>query len=454
MSLFNGLEIAKRSMQVQRNQLNIANHNIANVGTAGYSRQEGIQASSFVTRTTKGVVGNGVVMAYVQRARNPFYDAQFRQESQNLGYWDIQRSAIEQIEFILNEPGNTGIDHAISQFKMALHDLTTNPQSPAVRASLQQQGKALAEVISHVYRQGEDLANQIRSEIQITINEINGLADELAARNREISKLVTTGRNANDLLDRRDHLLDQLSFLVDFSYSVEPNNSITISIGGQVLVQDNQANHLQLDTSGGDVKVLWGDGSTVQLSSGALQGLIDVEREMIPKYLDALDTLARGLILGLNEVHRAGFGLDGSTGLDFFVGTGAKDIQLAPEIAEDYKKIAASDTPDEEGNAGNALRLLETMDDRIIDNGKASYQEYFTALIAALGVEARHAANMTTTQSMLVSQLENLRHSTSSVSIDEEVANIIKYQHAFNASARVVNVIDEMLTTLIERTGR
>ena len=197
-----------------------------------------------------------------------------------------------------------------------------------------------------------------------------------------------------------------------------------------------------------------GDGSTVQLSSGALQGLIDVEREMIPKYLDALDTLARGLILGLNEVHRAGFGLDGSTGLDFFVGTGAKDIQLAPEIAEDYKKIAASDTPDEEGNAGNALRLLETMDDRIIDNGKASYQEYFTALIAALGVEARHAANMTTNQSMLVSQLENLRHSTSSVSIDEEVANIIKYQHAFNASARVVNVIDEMLTTLIERTGR
>ena len=183
MSLFNGLEIAKRSMQVQRNQLNIANHNIANAGTAGYSRQEGIQVSSFVTRTTKGVVGNGVVMAYVQRARNPFYDAQFRQESQNLGYWDVQRSAIEQIEFILNEPGNTGIDHAISQFKMALHDLTTNPQSPAVGPVCNSRVKPCRSHFPPSIGRGR-LSQSDPLEIQITINEINGLADELAALNR------------------------------------------------------------------------------------------------------------------------------------------------------------------------------------------------------------------------------------------------------------------------------
>ncbi|MCK9221902.1 MAG: flagellar hook-associated protein FlgK [Limnochordia bacterium] len=454
MSLFNGLEIAKRSMQVQRNQLNIANHNIANDGSVGYSRQEGIQVSSFVTKTTKGVVGNGVVMSHIQRARNPFYDAQYRQESQNLGYWDVHRMSIEQIEFIMNEPGKTGIDQAITEFRKALHDLTTNPQSSAVRASLQQQGKALTEVISHVYRQVEDLKNQIHSEIDITVREVNGIADEIAALNRQISKLVTTSRNANDLLDRRDLLLDQLSFLVDYEYSIEPNNSMTITIGGKVLVTDNQANHISALTTDENSSIVWEDSSSVDLKAGGLQALLDMDHKTIPEYLDALDKLATGLITGLNEVHRTGYGLDGSTGLDLFTGTGAGDIQLAPEIAADYNKIAASDTADEEGNAGNALLLLEKMDARIIDGGKANYQEYFTALIAGLGVEARHAENMTTNQTMLVRQLGNLRYSTSGVSLDEEVANIIKYQHAFNASARVVSVIDEMLTTLIERTGR
>lgn len=476
-STFFGLEIGRRGLQAQQRALDVTGHNVANANTPGFTRQEAV-----LTTTTPfpvpalnrpwgaAQVGTGVEISEIRRLRDQFLDLQVRHENKTLGYWEARRDALRKVEVILNEPSDTGLRAVFEQFWQALEELSKNPESLAARSVVRQRGMALAETFNHMDRQLRELQEDLNSAVEVKVKEINSLGSQIAALNQQILKIEVTGARANDLRDRRDVLLDQLAKLVNFQAHEDNRGLVNINIGGRPLVQGEELYGLKTESdpnNDGFLKVLWeADGQPVQIEAGTLRGLIemrgyvenDTKKGFVREMREKLDALATTLIDKFNEIHKGGYGLDGTTGNDFFSGNSAATIEV---VITDLNKIAAAATWDDDGEPGdgsNALALAQLKHQLTMilpGNTKptATFEDYLRSAVGQLGVAAQEANRMVENQELLVSQLENNRQAVSGVSLDEEMVNMIRFQHAYNAAARVITTMDEMLDLIISRMG-
>lgn len=465
---FFGLEIGRKALQAQQRALEVTAHNIANANTEGYTRQQPVFSTTtpyslpaFNRPLIAGQVGTGVYIQEIRRLRDSFIDAQFRKETTATGYWEVKEDVLNKLEAIINEPSDVGLRSVWDQFWQALQDLSLQPESMAVRSLVRERGIALADTFNHLDRQLSDLAQDLDSSVRVKIEEINNLAAQIAELNGQIVKIEVSGDKANDLRDKRDLLIDQLARLVNIEV-VEPpdqHGAVVISVGGRVLVMNQQAYALKaLDNTGnfGYADVVWADNlQPVFLSGGSLKALLEMRDGEINGpggFRALLDKLAASLISAFNTIHAAGFGLDGSTGNNFFTGTGAGDIALDPTILASLDKIAAaSEAAGLPGDGSNALRLAQLKHQAVI--GSDTFDDYLRGFTAQLGVKSQGAKRMVTNQELLLAELTNRRQSVSGVSLDEEMTNMIRFQHAYNAAARLITAIDEMLDTLINRLG-
>jgi flagellar hook-associated protein 1 FlgK len=484
------LQTAWRGICTQQQAINTTGHNIANANTPGYTRQQTVMQATApyptpALNSPAGVaqVGTGVEASFIQRIRDNFLDIQTRAEQCILGEWETRSDNLEQVEIIFNEPSNNSLNTLFGQFWNSWQELSKYPESSPVRTTVLETGTALTEAICHTYRQIETQQINLNKILAIKITDINSSAEQLARLNLQIEAVKNSGGRPNDLMDQRDKLLDEMAKTVNFSVTQtldEPDQDsspgiFTIKIGNQVLVSGNQANKITIttntDADNREQQVLaWEDGSVIEWKDlrGELRGLQIVRDALLQPLLDNLDTLAQGMISEVNNIHQTGYNLTNQTGVAFFTGTGAKDIAIADTIKTNVAHIAAAaNNLDPEGNVfqgdgTTALALAQLISTKLnLTEGKlkadpagnTTFNGYYQDLIARLGVDAHEAARMVSNQQVLVQQLSNRREMLSGVAVDEEVTNLLQYQYAFQAAAKVISITDELLDTVVNRMG-
>lgn len=477
-SSFFTLEIALRGMQAQQVALSVAAHNIGNVNTPGYSRQQPIlEATSsypvpaFNRPLGAAQMGTGVKVAAIQRLRDQFLDRCLREEFCNLGFWETQQSTLEQVEVIFMEPGENGLGENLNQFWASFQELSKYPESLPVRTTVVETATALTEAMRHTYQQLEALKANLVTTLEIKVAELNNLAGQIAQLNKQIASVKIAGDNPNDLLDQRDLLLDKIASVVNFTSTEDAQGRIKVMIAGKTFIEGTEVQALKVETAP-ELQLLWEDGTPIfwEDLQGELKGIYQVHSRLLTGYLQDLDTFAQGLIAAVNTIHRTGFNLKGESELDFFAGTGARDIKVNPEIAANGANIAAAATLQPDGSVlpgdnENALGLAQLRNRRLTcdeenkilrfpepgETGEITLDEFYQGLATRLGIDVQMAKQMVTSEGALVGQLNKRKEALVGVSLDEETARTIQFQRAYEAAARVITVLDEMLDTLINR---
>jgi flagellar hook-associated protein 1 len=487
-STFAGIETSRRALMASQGALDTVTHNISNANTPGYSRQiTSLETTSPYTIPSMykspipGQIGTGVEIQSITRARDFFLDQQFRRENKASGYWGVQKDNLAKVEGVFAEPSDTGVQTVLNQFWESLQELSKNPHVDAVRSTVRQRAVNLAESFSQAYRQLVQQQQDLNSVIDIRTQEVNGIAYQIADLNREIVRVEGSGDHANDLRDKRDLLVDELSKLINVQVNDQPNGSINISTVGQTLISgDYVAEMTTISATGPNGQQLltpiWKDtGLPIIFDNGVIGGLLDARDDSVAAgdgkngvqgYIDQLNRMARALITDFNNIHDNGFDFNGNPGLAAFFNVAvltppatvvnwAKDFAVNPAILADAKRIAAAGTPGgAPGNGDNAIALaqLSTAPSAIL--GGYTYENYYKAMVSQLGVDSQAAIRFTENQNLLTSTIDNQRQSVSGVSLDEEMTSMIKFQKVYSSAARMMTTYDEMLDTIINNMGR
>lgn len=551
-STFMGLETSKRGLTTQQTALYTVGHNIANANTDGYSRQRvnmeatmGFPGVGTNAPKVPGYLGTGVQAGSITRIRDQFIDNQYRQETTKLGYWSSKSDAVSQMEDVLSEPSEYGLNTAFDNFYAALQDLSTKPESAATRAVVAQRGEHLADSFNYISTQLTQIQTNLKNEISVESDKVNSIIKQIAALNQQIGNVEPNGYLPNDLYDSRDSLLDQLSeyFNVTVDYTKSGGNAQDIAEGSmnvyiklddgtkvQVVNKDKGAtltangyNPDEVDATTKEVKsykhsafdgsdnysaftdfAINMNGATSTISydqldnvgSGKMASLINsygyatqttdtwdtngwkatvdvsaggkvLSAGLYPDKLGELNQLAQKFAEEFNELHKAGYTLGNSSvhGGDFFVDSDGKgtvgdnkitaaNIKVNSYIISDNNLIAASTGQFEEGNGKQAITLSNLKTTTIAGLNNASAQTYYEGIIGNLGVQGQQATTMEYNSTTIQLTISNNRASVSSVSLDEEMTNMITFQQAYNASARMITVVDETLDKIINGMGR
>lgn len=467
---FLGVEIARRALSAQQRAVDITGHNIANANTKGYSRQvaslkatDGYTLAGFDRPTAAGLIGTGVDLDSIERMRDGFVDLQIRKESLAQGRWEARQKALEQVELIVAEPSESGLRAALDGFWQSLEDLAQTPESDAARSVVRQQAVALTDLFRSTYGQLDELRSSVDQDIRTKVGEINVLASQVAALNVQITKAESMGNQANDLKDQRDLAINKLSKMVNLTVGAGPMGTVSLSIQGATLVELGTFRAMRAEpdaANNGMVRVTWEtSGADVGLTGGELKGLLEIRDGDLGRYMADLNTLASGLATEINTVHRAGYGLDGLSNRDFFAANDgsatidAHNIAVSPGVAANPQWIAAASVANAPGDGSNALKMAAKLDEKVLSSNTIGLRDFYGSLISSIGVDANQASDMARNQTTLVDHLEQLGQSVSGVSLDEEMTNLIRYQQGYQAAARVMNTMDEMLDLMVNRLG-
>ncbi|MCX6639270.1 MAG: flagellar hook-associated protein FlgK [bacterium] len=455
-SLFDAISMAKRSLIAQQWAMTTTGHNIANANTPGYTRQRAeLSAFQPALEIPGGFIGMGVNVDEITRLRNRYIDRQVLEEQQNQSFLSFEDGALSQVETILGETSGYGISGVLDEFWSAWSDLSNDPENSSARVALQQKGSELCQGLNNKYDDLQNMQKELDGQLSGFVGQINQKTSQIAALNQTISDQISQGMTPNDLMDQRDTLIDELSGLVNVTVQDESDGTISVRVGGEILVYRDSAQQLQLKdipgTAGKFHSVIWSaNGNEVSFQSGQVAALLLVRDQTIPELMSGLDQFALGLVSNINSIHSAGYGLDGSTGINFFSinSTGAADIALSTEVAQDAGNIAAS-ADGSPGNGDIALQIFNLQNSLVMSQGTQSLNGYYAGLAADVGALKQTSENELAQSEVTLQQLSNWKASAESVSLDEEMANLVKFQQAYTAVAKFLATTDEMLTTLL-----
>jgi flagellar hook-associated protein 1 FlgK len=459
------LSIGSKALLAQQKGIYVTGNNIANVNTPGYTRQRLNLSSDVPVNSSVGLIGTGVAATGVERVYQRFLGAQINNETQTRGNWEAQKDMLGRVEMIFDESGGYGLNQVMSEFWTAWQDLSNNPSGPVERTVLIAKSEILAETFSKNYRDLQSIQQDIDIMLEGTVDEINLLSEQVAHLNQKIIQMESGGNTANDYRDQRDVLLSELSDLIEIDSFENSAGGVTVSVGsGQPLVEGTDAYRLstQINASGNQ-NITWVDFAnnavdiTSNISGGKVKGWLDVRDLDISNYMNRLDTLAQNLMTEVNTLHASGYGLAGSTGNDYFTGAAtasALNMQVNQAIVQDYRLIAAAESfdtvpGDKPGDNGNAIAIANLKSARIMNSNTATFDAYYESFIGDVGYEVQQAGSYYEHQSEMVHQLENYRESISGVSIDEEMINLVKYQNAYQAAAKLITTADEMMQSIL-----
>jgi len=631
-STFMGIELGKRGIIAHQTAIQTTSHNITNAETDGYSRQRVILETEHPLYSPTlshphqaGQIGQGAIAARIERIRNAFIDDKIMDSLDSLGYWKTRSDYIYQIELVHNEPSDISLRSILDKFWAAWEELANNPSEIATRKVVKEQSETLAKTINHHFEELKAIQNNIENAIIIKVKEINNIAKKIRDLNVEIQRALNLGDNPNDLMDKRDLLIEKLSQIVNINVERNEKDEFIVYIGSEHLVQGEHFEELKTVSNPkkfGYSDIIWAETKmNVTIKGGELKSLLELRDNIVQSQIDNLNNFTVNLIELVNEIHRDGFGLDGLTNRNFFkyipktneqglydrnndgildstaifkvtgnkilepkskigvrgtitfdsnkVGSnpitinynendtveeviqkinksgaeivayldhrnrlvlkatlssdknnpdfvirhiedsgdflvnfagilkasgnaGAYDwkntnalnslavnennytftplsdisswIDLDENIKNDVRKIAAAsgtdttgngdlDVPTGVGDGSNALKIAELRYKKVMVGQYATFDEYYTAVISEIGALGEQAQLETQVAENLINNFKNLRQSISGVNLDEEMANLVMFQHGYNAAARVISIMDRMLETIITRMG-
>ncbi len=443
------LEIARRAMLAHQSVLGVISHNVANANSPGYTRQAARLEPDRPMLWGTHNWGNGVIVDAIERKRDIFLDKEIRGEISNLGHWETKTKVLDRIEEIFNEPSDTGLSAALDAFWTAWSELSSNPEDRALRVALRERARTLTERFRGVVVSLRELGEDADADMEVRVGEFNSYLRVLAELNVKIPEAQLRGHNANDLRDQRDLLLDKMSQLARITYSEDEDGVLKVRLGGIVILDRNVVRELEVVSEraeGGSWRktVRLPDGFTTNIEDGAIGAILDLRHQTIPELEQEISVLARDLAQHVNQIHRKG-----PSGVDFFQGESAWDISVSPKIEADPMAINVS-TSGLSGDNDIALAIAGLRDERIIDGGTLTPTEYWNGFIARLGTINQEARFQEETAMSLKEALEFRRQSAMGVSLDEEMAEMVRTQHAFVAAARLFAMAHDMIQVLFE----
>ena len=434
-SSFYGLQTSLRGLLAQQRSIDTTGHNIANASTRGYSRQEATLASSDALYIPAGGVQNGAgahlgagvdVQSY-RRIRDNFLDLQYRTQATNLGGHTARSDALGRAELSLAEPSDDGLANQLARFWNAWSDVANAPEAsqPAARQALISQARALGDAFTTIDQQLATVGGEAQAEYDSLVGgEVKSIAAEISDLNASIKRFMTAGDSPNDLLDRRDVLLDRLSELGQVSVTEGAE-------AGSIIVKFGQGTEPLVNDAGANPA--WTASFTD--GNGRLGGLAQIATTTIPSYRAALAGVAQTLASSVNAIH-SGF-------YEFTPATATAPMRLAPLVTAAGVRTTTTGA----GGANDIARAVAALRGGAADSG-------YEAFVARIGTETRDATRQASNAEVLTRSVDDRRQSVSGVAMDEEMSNLVRFQRAYQASARAMSTMDEMLEVLINRTGR
>ena len=464
MSTFSGLNTATTALWAQRRALDVTGQNIANATTDGYSRQRvelralGGSAVPAFYSTSPGI-GEGVSADTVTRIRDAFLEGRGHLERAAGAQLTEEAGAYTLIEQAFREPGDTGIQSLLSDMWSGWEDVANNPKDEAARGQVLQR---LESLVGGIHASNENLGsqwNQNREALQVLVDDVNAAAKSVGELNSAIQLARRSGLAANDLADQRDVLVMQLAQQTGATVRPKDDGVVDVMVGGMSLVSGDTATPFALvgtidpDLTGGDpVRIVTAAGGYTIRPGGSAAGTLSTLNAILPSYRATLDTFAANLATSLNTAHTAGFDLAGAAGTNLMGSSSgpitAKSIVVA--ISNPALLAASSVAPTagvpamDNGNADAIAQLRQ-----LPTGADASYRR----MIVELGVQSAVAQRNLDIQTVIATQVDAARESVAGVNIDEEMTNMLQFQHAYAAAGRLVTAIDETLDVLINRTG-
>ena len=456
-NLLSSLEIGKRALNAQRLAITVTGHNLANVNTPNFARQR----AEFDVGIN-GTPPSSVEVAQIRQIRDKALDERVRRHAQDFAKADAQSNRLGELEALFGDLPGSGITDTLSEFWDGWQDLTVNPESEAARLTIIERGETLALELRRFHGEFLQTHININAEISNKVSQINQIAESIAELNGQIITTEGSGVNANDERDRREQLLVELSEHINIRLLEEENGSAKVLIGGVALVDGIEASSLETDTVSAASRGITSSlanasvteitalgGTEISITSGELAGLIEVRDVQIPELAGRFDLLADVLMDEINQLHRTGFGLDRTTDLDFFSGNSITDISVNPLLQTNPEKLGVAGVPDAEGDNQIALAIAQKRSDRLFTDGRETFEEFNNSTISIIGVQSQQAQREVENNELLVQQLTLFQESVSGVSIDEELSQMIQFQRAYEAAARYISTIDQLLETLV-----
>ncbi|MCR4742220.1 MAG: flagellar hook-associated protein FlgK [Treponema sp.] len=621
-STFSGIELGKRSIMANTDAITTAGHNISNANTEGYSRQR-VQIREFdplykpdLTRAERpGMIGQGVDVQSINRIRDELLDKRIVGQQNVESYWQTRSDYYTMLEQIYNEPYDVSIRSNMDKYWEAWQELSINPESQAARQAVVTRAETLTDSINQRWESLSGVADLINGDIEATVKQVNSITRQIADVNAEIIKSKAMGDNPNDLLDRRDLLVDKLSELINVTTDTRDSDEFMVHVDGRVIVQGNISRDIDLQPRFDDTgysKLVWADtGNDAKFSGGKLGALVELRDVDVRNEIQSLNTMTMNFSDLVNDVHRNAAGANKVTGLDFFVqhpfvenangnfdrngdgqldtsyvfrftgknqldlqqqvgiegvmtfsgtsgnvevpyfhtdtvetviarindstsevkayldrnnnlvlkattsqsidnpdfvirhvedsgyflagysgilnGSGAENaydfaqadavenltqgsqfavapvynpsayIEVNAAIKNDVMNVAAGYL-DSNGNAFTgdaraAVEIASIRNSKIMVGSEKTFDDYFADSVTNVGLKGEQAEMNLLSQNSIMEDLHNLRDSISGVNIDEELAEVMKFQHGYNAAAKFITVWDSLVDTIINRLG-
>jgi len=444
---FAGLGQAASGMNAARYGISVVGQNIANANSDGYTRQVATQESvggqnvaGLYTRPANDGIG-GVKITGTVRVDDLLLDARVRNEHGKNQYASTSADSLSALEKLFPAASDDSLATQLTAFWGDWSAVANSPANTAARQVLLEDARTVVGTLHNLSSSLDDLTASMTSYLNQDIASANTAASQLAALNGQIGVASATGVDVNALMDQRDVLIDKLSQLTGAVSTVQPNGMADVKIGSVSLVASSVATPMSVDATG-QVQV---GTSSVSLTAGSAAARISALQVTMPTYRTRLDGVANALRDGVNAAQGAGYDLAGNPGLDMFGGSGAGGITVA---LTDGTQVAASATPGGNYDGSNALQAAR------IATSSSGPDSAYSALVGDLGAASAAAQHAAGTQQSLVDNIEAMHASVSGVSYDEEMAKMLTYQRAFDASSRALTTMDSMLDTLINHTGR
>lgn len=447
---FTGLYIGASGLSAAQRALETAGHNVANAQTKGYSRQRVESSTAPPVNTHRGplgpgATGQGVLVDAVTRAHDALVSANVRDTAAQAASWGTRADFFGRAEQILG-PLDTGASAALSDFWNSWEALSQSPDSATSRAQVLDAGRRLTDALHDAHNAVTTLRTDVGFSLTAKVVEASDLAAEIASLNGQIKAVRGGGNVPNDLLDRRDQALNRLAGLTGAQTVIESDGDARVTINNLPIVDGLGADALTVTGSPPDL--IWARTGDVVAAGGELGALAELATTGAQDILDRLDTIAIELRDVVNTAHQAGFGLDGVGGRPFFAGTGADNIRLDPTLTNATVAASASGEP-ADGNHAIAMGGLRSA----VGSGGQTVGELVNALQGFLGLEAAHSTSQRDLAEIVVNDAWAGLAEVAGVSIDEELTEMLRFQRAYDASARVITVIDQLLDRLINGTG-
>ncbi len=463
MSTFSTLNTAVSGLLAQQRAMEATGQNVVNANTPGYSRQRvslssvGVQTTTSLFTGSKAPVG-GVNVDSVTRIRDAFVEGTRAAAGGRQQTLTTQNAVLSSVQTRLAEPGDTGLQAGLDAFYAAWHELSLNPGDGAAGSVVIQKALAVTDQFHSVSNGIGQEWNTARAKLSDVVSQVNQAASDLATLNGKIAEGVASQRPVNEMLDKRDQLVRTLSDLVGATATSTMDGTQSVAINGLTIVSGTYAEKITLG-GGSDITTVTADpptllwkGTAIPVESGAAAGYLSVLRTDLPTLSRDVDGAAVALRDAVNTVHATGFTLSGAAGGAVFAGTDARSLTVTPTSPLQLAMASSATTLD----GAVALKIGDLADDvsssRVL-GGTAGASARWRSLTTTLGVQLQSLGNAVAVQEAVVATADAAVAADSGVNIDEEMTNMLQYQRAYQASARVVTTLDSMLDTLINRTG-